>query len=544
MAGLRAAIYCRVSTAQQEPGTSIESQKTACLRLAQEIGADVVAEFQDVDSGAKENIPGLLALTDAAARRDFDLVLVDHPDRFSRNLVKKVIVRRDLAKTGVEIRYAALRVDDSAEGRLMENMTAVIAEYERERIEFRTNRGRYAKARSGRVVGTGAPPYGYEYVREDDRIVSLRPDPITAPIARRVLADLLVSPATTVVKRLNDEGIPPPRGVRWHEASILKMAHNTVYSGRAAYGQWEWQDRKVVGPRPSDEWVYSDVPPLIGRSEWSELQEMIGERRLAGRSRLQDDPYLLRGRLVCDHCGGRLATHLNNRVRYYACLRHFAAHAARQRSARCELASVNAAGVEETIVRSVRGALLDPQGLHASMAEYARERSKRHAVNTDAITRDIERYQHRLSQAQDIMLDARPGSASWLDLRRKAQEAEAQIARLEHELDQPIDDEPISDETIATLEAFATIVREEADSEPMIWQELFAALRVRVTVRNANKGAWKIGRRAHFELTLQARPTIKLLQRKNVFSNIAPPQRIEIPIVRRSGNGKPRSMGA
>lgn len=528
---VRAATYCRVSTAQQEPGTSLESQRASCLRLAREIGADVVAEFQDVDSGAKENIPGLLALTDAANRHEFDLVLVDHPDRFSRNLTKKVLYRRDLLKAGVQLRYAAMRVEDTAEGRLMENISAVVAEYERERITFRTNRGRYAKAASGHVVGTGAPPYGYQYVHADDKIISLEPDPVTAPIAQRLLTDLLTQPATMVAAILNADHISPPRGARWHPASILKMARNPVYAGRAAYGQWEWQERKIVGPRPKEEWVYAEVPPLVDGDVWERLQETIAERKLQGRAMLEDDPYVLRGMLTCGHCGGLLAAHRNSGIRYYTCLRHYPSIAARQGSSRCELVSVRAEPIEQLIISSVRAFLLDLQTLEASLKNEAAERT---AASTTAApgnaVREITRQQQRLSQIHDLLLDAEHGSATWDDLRKKARDTQEQISRLETRRDRSVQIAPISLETIKTLEAFAAELRDQIDSGPD-WQLILRELRTRVVITNAREGGWKIGKRACFDLDLQTSiPTIKLLHRKKVFSNIVSPQRIAIPI--------------
>lgn len=535
---MKAAIYCRVSTIQQEPGTSLESQRASCRRLANEIGAEIVAEFQDIDSGAKEQIPGLLALTDAAARRDFDVVLVDHPDRFSRNLVKKVIVRRDLQKTGVDIRYAALRIDDTAEGRLMENMTAVIAEYERERIEYRTNRGRYAKARSGRVVGTGAPPYGYAYVRDGDRIVNLQPDPVTSPIMRRILIDLMSSSASDVAAGLNADGIPPPRGRQWHEASILKMARNPVYSGRAAYGQWEWQDRKVVGPRPSSEWIFSDVPALIEPALWERLQQVIADRRITGHARLPDDPFVLRSRLRCGHCGGQLSTQINRGIRYYVCLRHYPVFASRQGVPRCELVSVRAETLEDLIIGSVRAVLLDESELRLSLQEYNATQQQRRAMgaSADAIERDLKRHEHRLSRLHDLLLDAEPASASWRDLRAKAQESQAQVSRLESERSALTTPEPLSDVSLASFETYAASVREEIDTNAQIaWPAILDDLRVRVTVRNDPNG-WQIGRqkRSRFALESDAAIPIKIRYRKNVFSNIATPHRIRLPIVRSS----------
>ncbi|MBO9326370.1 MAG: recombinase family protein [Roseiflexus sp.] len=56
---MRAVIYARVSTDDQEHNYSLPSQIEACRRYASERGMQVVADVQDVASGAILERPGL-----------------------------------------------------------------------------------------------------------------------------------------------------------------------------------------------------------------------------------------------------------------------------------------------------------------------------------------------------------------------------------------------------------------------------------------------------------------------------------------------------
>ena len=68
-AARRAALYCRVSTQEQgQRGYSLGAQEQDDRALAAELGAAVVAVYQDQDSGASWDLPGLNALLDAAKR--------------------------------------------------------------------------------------------------------------------------------------------------------------------------------------------------------------------------------------------------------------------------------------------------------------------------------------------------------------------------------------------------------------------------------------------------------------------------------------------
>src|SRR5689334_887110 len=85
----RAVIYRRVSTLKQARNFSLGAQDKDLRKLAEELNAEVVGEYEDVDSGAEWDLPGLNATLDIARGREFDLLLVLDPDRFARNMVKQ-----------------------------------------------------------------------------------------------------------------------------------------------------------------------------------------------------------------------------------------------------------------------------------------------------------------------------------------------------------------------------------------------------------------------------------------------------------------------
>jgi DNA invertase Pin-like site-specific DNA recombinase len=73
----RAAIYCRVSTADQHP----ETQLSDLREMAKQRGYEIVREYSETISGAKSERPGLDQLLAEARRHRFDVVLVAAFDR-------------------------------------------------------------------------------------------------------------------------------------------------------------------------------------------------------------------------------------------------------------------------------------------------------------------------------------------------------------------------------------------------------------------------------------------------------------------------------
>jgi len=78
---MKAAIYCRVSTEDQErEGTSLISQKEACLKKAQELGYTVSEEFivMETYSGLSLNRPKLDQLRQWVRDKEVDMLLPTH----------------------------------------------------------------------------------------------------------------------------------------------------------------------------------------------------------------------------------------------------------------------------------------------------------------------------------------------------------------------------------------------------------------------------------------------------------------------------------
>ena len=147
---MRAALYARVSTFDQEP----ENQLAELRRYAAARGWTAV-EFVDRGvSGAKDRRPALDAMLLDARRRRIDVVVCWRLDRLGRNLRHLVVTLEDLNAMGVGFvsRNEAIDATTPA-GRLQMAVLAAIAQFERERIAERVKAG-LARARAqGKRLG-------------------------------------------------------------------------------------------------------------------------------------------------------------------------------------------------------------------------------------------------------------------------------------------------------------------------------------------------------------------------------------------------------
>jgi DNA invertase Pin-like site-specific DNA recombinase len=134
--------YCRVSTGDQSADLQEDAlKKEGCVKI-----------FTDHASGAKASRPELDKMLDQL--RPGDTVVVWRLDRLGRSLRNLIALVDDLAKRDVGFRSTTEKIDTTSNGgRLIFNIFASLAEFERDLIRERTMAGLAAARARGRVGG-------------------------------------------------------------------------------------------------------------------------------------------------------------------------------------------------------------------------------------------------------------------------------------------------------------------------------------------------------------------------------------------------------
>ena len=198
--GLRCAVYCRVSTIDQQ----VDNQRIELRRYVEARGW-IATEYADVGvSGAKDRRPALDELIRDARRRRFDVLVCWRLDRLGRNLRHLILLLDELQALGVAFVSLAEGIDATTPaGRLQLHVLGAIAEFERARIAERVKAGLVRAKSQGKRLGRP-----HRTVSED----------VLAPVRglsiREAAARLGVSPATAhrwLSQKSSSESTPPVR---------------------------------------------------------------------------------------------------------------------------------------------------------------------------------------------------------------------------------------------------------------------------------------------------------------------------------------------
>ena len=364
---MRFAFYGRVSTEdQQDPVASRNWQLSRAQALVDPHG-EIVHEYFDV--GHSRSIPwkrrpeASRLLGDIRDRsRGIDAVVVGEPHRaFYGNqygLTFPVLVHYGVQLWVPEVGGA---IDpDSEAHELIMSVFGGMSKGERNRIKIRVRSAMAAQARvEGRFLG-GRPPYGYRLAdggphpnpakaADGRRLHVLEPDPVTAPVVRRIFAEYLAGIGLfTIAEGLTKDGVLSPSAqdrarnrhrstTAWSKGAVRVILSNPRYTGRQV---WNKQRKDEVLIDVEDvalghesrmrwnqraAWVWSTEvvhAPLVDAAVFAQAQEIIAGRGMSRRTRARERvrrPYVLRGLVHCGVCLRKMQGQWTRDQAYYRC---------------------------------------------------------------------------------------------------------------------------------------------------------------------------------------------------------------------------------
>jgi site-specific DNA recombinase len=287
-----AGIYVRISRDREGLEAGVDRQEADCRTLAASRGWDVAEVYADNDTSAtdrKKVRKNYRRMLDDVREGRVGAIVAYSSSRLYRRVRELDELVDLLEERGVEVATVASgRIDlTTADGRMLARILASVDQAEAERIAERTGRSKAELKKKGGWTGGGAPPYGYERVKDErgkvakHRVVPAEKKVIREAV-RRVLADHSLN---AVVRDLNARGVMPRRGDRWVPSRLRATLTSPFHAGL-------YPDGTPGG------W-----PAIITADERRLLLARF-PRRETGQKPAR--AYALSGMAVCSECGRRL----------------------------------------------------------------------------------------------------------------------------------------------------------------------------------------------------------------------------------------------
>lgn len=221
--------YTRVSTVKQgEKGVSLQEQKEAILRYAQQHGLEIIRWFEERESAAKRGRPAFTQMLQLLHIKVAQGVVIHKIDRSARNLEDWADVSK-LADAGVAIHFANEGVDlATVSGRLSADIQAVVASHYSRNLREEAKKGIYGRLKQGFYPFRA--PIGYI----DQGAAKLKlPDPVMAPLVQEIF-ELYGSgkfPLMQLTEHMYERGLRNRHGGPVTMKGISTILNNPFYIG-------------------------------------------------------------------------------------------------------------------------------------------------------------------------------------------------------------------------------------------------------------------------------------------------------------------------
>jgi len=215
--------YIRVSTDKQAAeGVSLDAQRARIESWCLANGYELEAVFVDAGISGKrmDTRPELLK---ALASLKKGMALVSYSlSRLARSTKDALVIGEMVAKKKADLVSLSEQIDTTtAAGKMMFQMLAVLAEFERNLVGERTATALQHKKRTGQVYS--ALPYGFQAI--EGRLEQVQAE--AAVVSEIQIARAKGTTLRTICDDLNGRGIPTKKGKLWQPATVHLVLKRT-----------------------------------------------------------------------------------------------------------------------------------------------------------------------------------------------------------------------------------------------------------------------------------------------------------------------------
>ena len=313
---LEAVVYSRVSTKEQvDRGLSLSTQQEKCEEFCTRQGWTVAKTFiEEGESGRTRGRKKLIEMVEYCRKNQHRIAAIVslRSDRLHRNLENYIALKRKMDGYGIQITFVDGQFDDSAIGKAMERIIAVIGELENDLNSERTKLNMQKARESGRIVFRA--PLGLLNSRDDygKPIVVRDEERVPFVIQAFELMGTGLHSEKKVREKLYAAGFRTKKGMKVARSTFSSLLRNEIYTG--------WLPQPDGKPS-----VPGKFPKLIDRELFDSVQEVLSGNKYLCTPHVRNNPdFPLRYFMRCGCCDTPLTASWSvgkkgKRYPYYRC---------------------------------------------------------------------------------------------------------------------------------------------------------------------------------------------------------------------------------
>ena len=377
---ITAGIYVRVSTQEQaQEGYSIGEQEDRIKKYCSAMRWKVYKVYADPGfSGGSINRPALQQLIQDVKDHRINKVVVYKLDRLSRSQRDTLNLIEDVFNSNqVDFVSMSENFDTSSPfGRATIGILAVFAQLEREQIKERMSMGKDARSKTGKWMGAGKTPIGYDY-KDGELIVN---DYEKMQVIK--IFNLFLSGASLrkIAVTLNESGLHNKYG-KWTNRSVGRVLSSRVYLGEVLF---------------RDQWYPGNHERIIPEDDFKKSMQLLNtiKEKYTYNLRPGKAKSYLAGLLYCEKCGAKYHKISPAQYSYYYCASRAGRSQTMIKDPNCKNKNWKMEVLDELVFDEIRKLKTDPSYRHESKPGKSNE--------ADLIRSKISKIDNQMSKLMEL----------------------------------------------------------------------------------------------------------------------------------------------
>ena len=306
---MKAVLFCRVSSREQETGFSLDSQKKLLVAYAEKLEFTTTKIFSISESASgKEQRKIFKTMLTFIEEKNIQVIVCEKVDRLTRNKYDAVEIDKWINKDPErQVHFIKenfiLTKESRSHDKFLWSIKVSVAQFYTDNLSEEVRKGQEEKLKQGWYPGQAK--IGYKTVEIEGRRIPI-PDEPTASLIKKALE--LFATGNYSVKKLTDtmheEGLRSRQGKKVVTSRIYDMLIEPYY-----YGYFVWKGDLYQGKHQ----------PLITKEVYDKNQSLL-KRKNAPKYTIHN--YLLKSLSFCSECQGAITWELQKSTLYGYC-NHF-----------------------------------------------------------------------------------------------------------------------------------------------------------------------------------------------------------------------------